>query len=267
MFRDAVVAGQFYPGNREALLGMLEEMTVSQQPPAPAFGLIAPHAGYVYSGPVAGKVYAEVEVPDRIILLNPNHTGFGVRAAMWEQGSWRTPLGDVTIDDDLGRRLKEKAPMLQHSPKSHQFEHSAEVHLPFIQYRNPRAKILPICLMGLQWEHIEVLAKAIAGVQQEEDGNILVIASTDMNHFDSDEVTRRKDRHAIERINALDARGLIDVTRSKDISMCGVYATAVMLYAARIYGVKEVVETAYDTSATHSHDSSRVVGYYGAIVR
>jgi len=267
MFRDSVVAGQFYPGNREDLLAMLEEMTISPEPPTPAFGIIAPHAGYVYSGTVAGEVYAGVEIPDRVILLNPNHTGFGVRAGMWEHGTWRTPLGDVKIDDDLGRRLKEKAPLLQHSPKSHQFEHSGEVQLPFIQYRNPNAKILPICLMGLHWEDIEVLARAIAEVVKEEDGKVLVIASTDMNHFDSDDVTRDKDRHAIERIKALDAKGLIETTRRKDVSMCGVYATAVMLFAARIYGVKDVTEVAYDTSATYSGDTSRVVGYYGAVVR
>ena len=266
MFRNAQVAGQFYPSDPGRLRADLSRLVPAAAEPVHAFGAVAPHAGYVYSGAVAGKVFGAVAVPQTVVVINPNHTGQGVRAALWAEGSWRTPLGDVPVDEALAAFLMERAPVFKHDPRAHLMEHSGEVMLPFLQHRNPEVSVVPLCLMGLKEEEMAQAASALAAAVRLREGRVLVLASSDMNHFEDDAATRVKDQAAMDRILALDGPGLLSVTRQREISMCGVYPAALMLEAARLYGVREVRAIAYDTSASAFGDKRRVVGYFGAIV-
>lgn len=272
MRRASYVAGTFYPGDQTALRQELTKLIRFKGDPVSAFGIIAPHAGYVYSGPIAGLVYGRVEVPETVILLAPNHTGYGKRASLWESGEWDTPLGAVRVDSEVTRALCRQWSGFENAPEAHIQEHSGEVHLPFLMTRNPQVNIAPVVLAMRDPEAIDQAAQAIADVVREAENQgkkIMVVASTDMNHFDDDATTRKKDALARERVLAMDPDGLLEVVAREDISMCGAVPTAIMMKAAMLSGRGEehVEEVGYDTSAATSGDFSRVVGYFGAIVR
>jgi MEMO1 family protein len=237
-----------------------------KQTPVRALGCIAPHAGYRYSGHVAGAVFARVEVPKRCIVLCPNHTGVGRALAMMSEGAWRTPLGDVPIDAELAGALKQRFPALQEDATAHRAEHAAEVELPFLLLRQPELRFVPIALGTGQFEVLEQLGKALADVVAAQSDPILIVASSDMNHYESDAVTRAKDQRAIERILTLDPRGLFDVVTQQDISMCGFGPAVVMLTGARQLGAKSAELAKYATSGDVSGDRDMVVGYAGVAV-
>jgi MEMO1 family protein len=205
--RHPAVAGRFYPRDADDL--RTEVRTYLSQLPAnqasgKAIGCLAPHAGYMYSGHVAGAVFARVEIPRRCIVLCPNHTGLGRALAIMSDGAWETPLGEVMIDTQLAAALKQRFPALQEDSAAHRAEHAAEVELPFLQLRQPELRFVPIALGTGQLEPLEQLGKALADVLAAEKDPILVVASSDMNHYESDAVTRVKDHRAIERILSLD---------------------------------------------------------------
>lgn len=268
--RHPAVAGRFYPSNPEDLRaeaqGYLSQASSTNQARLPALGCIAPHAGYVYSGHVAGAVFARVEVPRRCIVLCPNHTGMGRALAILSEGAWQTPLGDVPIDGELAGALKRRFPDLQEDSAAHRAEHAAEVELPFLLLRQPALRFVPIALGTGQFEILEQLGKALADVIAAQNDSILIVASSDMNHYESDIVTRVKDHRAIERILTLDARGLFDVVTQQSISMCGFGPAVAMLTAARQLGAKSAELVKYATSGDVSGDRERVVGYAGVVV-
>jgi AmmeMemoRadiSam system protein B len=220
----------------------------------------------MYSGHVAGAVFARVEVPQRCIVLCPNHTGMGRALAIMSEGAWQTPLGDVPIDSELAAGLKVRFPALQEDSAAHRAEHAAEVELPFLLLRQPQLKFVPIALGTGQFETLEQLGKALTEVIAGQSDRILVVASSDMNHYESDAVTRVKDHRAIERILSMDARGLFDVVTHQDISMCGYGPAVVMLTAARELGAKSAELVKYATSGDISGDRNMVVGYAGVVV-
>jgi MEMO1 family protein len=234
---------------------------------APALGCIAPHAGYMYSGAVAGAVFARVTVPQRCILLGPNHTGKGDPLAIMSNGAWETPLGPVPIDSVLANALIQEFPQLTEDSDAHRSEHAIEVELPFLQKRRPDITFVPIALGTGQFEILEKLGEAVAVVIQKQGEDVLVVASSDMNHYENDAITRAKDHLAIERILALDARGMFDVVKKERISMCGMGPAVVMLTATRRLGATSAELVKYATSADISGDYERVVGYAGVIVR
>jgi AmmeMemoRadiSam system protein B len=268
--RHPAVAGRFYPSNPEDLRaeaqGYLSQASSTNQARLPALGCIAPHAGYVYSGHVAGAVFARVEVPRRCIVLCPNHTGMGRALAILSEGAWQTPLGDVPIDGELAGALKRRFPDLQEDSAAHRAEHAAEVELPFLLLRQPALRFVPIALGTGQFEILEQLGKALADVIAAQNDSILIVASSDMNHYEADTVTRVKDHRAIERILTLDARGLFDVVTQQSISMCGFGPAVAMLTAARQLGAKSAELVKYATSGDVSGDRERVVGYAGVVV-
>jgi AmmeMemoRadiSam system protein B len=268
--RHPAVAGRFYPSDPEDLRaeaqGYLSQASSTNQTPVRALGCIAPHAGYVYSGHVAGAVFARVEVPRRCIVLCSNHTGMGRALAIMSDGAWQTPLGDVPIDGELAGALKGRFPDLQEDSAAHRAEHAAEVELPFLLLRQPALRFVPIALGTGQFEILEQLGKALADVIAAQNDSILIVASSDMNHYESDTVTRVKDHRAIERILTLDARGLFDVVTQQSISMCGFGPAVAMLTAARQLGAKSAELVKYATSGDVSGDRERVVGYAGAVV-
>jgi MEMO1 family protein len=265
--RHPAVAGRFYPGARQVLLENLSSYLVRKEQPRAALGCIAPHAGYIYSGPVAGAVYASMDVPRRCIVLCPNHTGRGRPLAIMSAGTWETPLGAAPIDSSLADRLKQQFPLLNEDTDAHLSEHAIEVQLPFLQQKKPQLTFVPIALGTGHFETLEELGEAIAQVLVADGEPILIVASSDMNHYENDGITRVKDGKAIERILALDERGLYDVVMKEQISMCGFGPAIVMLTAAKRMGATSAELVKYATSGDVSGDRHMVVGYAGIVVR
>ena len=284
--RTPAVAGRFYPGRAEELLREVREFTSTAKIPIEtgqiaAIGCVAPHAGYIYSGGVAGAVYSRLKIPERCVILCPNHTGKGRLLAIMATTTWQTPLGEVAADADMGARLLRRFPALQEDSAAHRTEHAIEVHLPFLQTLRPKLKIVPIAIGTRDFDVLRGLGEALADViadRHEEDRHeedqaeerpekILIIASSDMNHYESDAITRVKDHKAIERVLAMDARGLWAVVMNEDISMCGFGPTIVMLTAAKILGATSATLVKYATSGDVSGDYDSVVGYAGIIVK
>jgi len=270
ILRHPAVAGRFYPGDPDDLRteaqGYLSQSISSTGTATKAIGCIAPHAGYMYSGHVAGAVFGQIQIPGLCVVMCPNHTGMGRALAIMSEGSWETPLGEVPIDAELALALQQRFPALHNDPAAHRAEHAAEVELPFLQLRQPNLRIVPIALGTGQFEVLEQLGLALADVVAEQRDPVLIVASSDMNHYESDLVTRAKDHRAIERILTLDARGLFDVVTQQNVSMCGFGPAVVMLTAARQLGAKSAQLVKYATSGDVSGDREMVVGYAGVIV-
>jgi len=269
--RRPAVAGRFYPGDPNELLAevraYLAQSTSNEPAPLAAVGCIAPHAGYMYSGHVAGAVFARVEIPERSVVLCPNHTGVGHALSIMSEGAWKTPLGDVEIDTQIAEALKERFPALREDASAHRAEHAAEVELPFLQARQSDFKFVPIAVGTGRFELLEELGQALADVIGEQNNRVLIVASSDMNHYEPDPVTRAKDHRAIERILLLDAQGLYDVVTQQNISMCGIGPAVALLTAAKRLGAKSAELVKYATSADVSGDRNMAVGYAGMVVR
>jgi MEMO1 family protein len=270
ILRHPAVAGRFYPSDPDDLRteahGYLSQSSSANVAPQRAIGCIVPHAGYVYSGHVAGAVFARIEVPRLCVVICPNHTGMGRALSVMSEGAWETPLGDVPIDTDFALTLKQRFPDLQEDSAAHRAEHAAEVELPFLQLRQPDLRFVPLALGTGQFEVLEQLGMALAEVISLRRDSVLLVASSDMNHYESDVVTRVKDHRAIERILSLDPRGLFDVVTQQDISMCGFGPSVAMLTAARQLGAKSSELVKYATSGDISGDRDMVVGYAGVLV-
>lgn len=265
--RHPAVAGRFYPGDSDELRKQARSYLSAGNPsPEPALGCIAPHAGYMYSGHVAGAVFARIKIPRRCVVMCPNHTGQGHPLAMMSEGAWQTPLGDVPVDRTLAHLLRDRFPAMQEDSAAHRSEHAAEVELPFLQLRQPQLQFVPIALGTGRFEILEQLGNALAEVVAAQHEPVLIVASSDMNHYESDAVTRVKDHLAIEKILALDARALHEVVTQQNISMCGYGPSVAMLTATRKLGATKAELVKYATSGDVSGDRDLVVGYAGVLV-
>ncbi|MCS7215189.1 MAG: AmmeMemoRadiSam system protein B [Thermodesulfovibrio sp.] len=265
--RKAVVAGYFYPSNSKKLLQELEEyMPVTSK--IEALGAISPHAGYVYSGSVAGAVYSKLKPKDIFIILGPNHTGYGSSISLMTEGEWEIPLANIKINNELAKKIIEKHAFVSDDIKAHLYEHSLEVQLPFIYKLNPDAQIVPITLKTLSLKECLNLAQAIAISVDELNykNKVIIVASTDMSHYLPDDMARKIDSLAAEKIKNFDPEGLYNTVLEYGISMCGFIPTTVMLYTTKLLGAKEVQIIKYATSAEVSRDYDKVVGYLGAVV-
>ena len=264
--RQPAVAGMFYEARPAALAADVRRLLPREVAPAPAIGAIVPHAGYVYSGPVAGAVYARLEVPRTAVILCPNHTGRGAPAAVDPSDAWRTPLGDVPVARRLADRLRELAPDVEADPEAHLREHSLEVQLPFLQAVRADVELLPVSLGEPSLELCREVGEAVAALASEEEERPILLASSDMNHYESRRVGRAKDDLALARIEALDAEGLFRTVRSKSISMCGFLPVTALLFAARKLGAKRAEVVARRDSGDETGDDSSVVGYAGVVI-
>jgi len=269
--RHPAVAGRFYPRDPGTLRRDLESYLSPKTATISAFGCVVPHAGYIYSGAVAGAVYRNLQIPKRCIVLCPNHTGLGEPLSIMTNAAWETPLGIVPIDLPLADALRRQFPLLTEDSDAHRKEHAIEVQLPFLQTLRSDLRFVPIALGTGQFEILEKLGEAmaevLAEVLKEQQEPVLIIASSDMNHYESDRVTRVKDHKAIDRILALDARGLFDVVMKEQISMCGFGPTVALLTAAKWLGATSADLIKYATSGDVSGDREMVVGYAGIVVR
>jgi AmmeMemoRadiSam system protein B len=265
--REAAVAGQFYPRSKTELLREVEGFLArGAGKKIHALGVIAPHAGYIYSGAVAGAVYAHVEVPRRVIVLCPNHTGIGEPLAIISAGSFRTPLGEIAIDTAMAEALKQAFPLLREDAASQAREHAVEVQLPFLQAARHDVSFVPITVGTGQFEVLSALGVVLAKVIAECGEAVLIVASSDMNHYEDDAETRVKDALAIEQVLALQPKGLFQTVHGQKISMCGIGPAVTMLTAALRLGATSAELVKYATSGDVSGDREHVVGYAGIAV-
>jgi hypothetical protein len=262
------VAGRFYPRRADELTRDIHKyMSDDQSGRVAAIGCIAPHAGYMFSGHVAGAVYSHLQIPQHCVILCPNHTGMGVPLAVMTGAAWQTPLGSVTANAELGAKLQRRFPSLEEDSAAHRSEHAIEVQLPFLQARRGDLSFVPIVVGTSNFEILRKLGEALADAISEQTERVLIIASSDMNHYESDAITRIKDHKAIERVLALDARGLWEVVMNEDVSMCGFGPAIAMLTAAKRLGATTAELVKYATSGDVSGDRDQVVGYAGIIVK
>lgn len=258
------MAGYFYPHNSADLRNMIEEMVDPQADKEKAISVISPHAGYVYSGKVAGSVFSSVELPEDFVIMGPNHQAVSADMSIMRQGYWETPLGDVSINTALADLIMKQSDVLEESEKNHSQEHSLEVQVPFIQYLKGQFSFVPISIAYFAtYDDLVDLGKAIAGAIREFGQDVLIVASTDMSHYVSQEVAKEKDFLAIDKILQLDARGLYDVVKTENISMCGFQPTCVSIIASNELEAKKAELIKYQTSGDVSGDFFQVVGYAG----
>ena len=265
MDREPVVAGQFYPGSAAALEEKLSTYLQGEQSDVRTLLAMVPHAGYPFSGPVAGKVLARSNLAERIILLGPNHTGQGQRIAVWGDGSWMMPGGGLAVDEDTASVIG-KLPGYSFDYKAHMSEHSLEVVLPFLARVVPGCKIVPIAVAEPDPQVLIRAGQDLARAIQDLALDVSLVVSTDMSHFVPQEHAKRLDHMAIERILDMDPLGLHQVVRQNRISMCGVMPMTLGLACAKEMGAKNTEFIDYATSGDAIGDYTQVVGYAGVIV-
>ena len=267
MIRNPVVSGQFYPASPSQLKAMIEGMVNEKAVKEDIIGLVSPHAGYVYSGPVAGAVISRVKFKDTFIIMGPSHTGMGKPLSIMTQGAWRTPLGEVEIDAELGGKILATSSHLEEDHVAHQHEHSIEVQLPFLQYFKPDIKLVPIVLGYASGATYKKIGEEIAQAIKELNKEVVIIASSDMTHYESQESAQRKDDKAIEAILDLNEDELLKRVDELNISMCGYAPTVSLIAAARELGATEAELVRYQTSGDTTGDYTAVVGYAGIILK
>lgn len=269
MIRLPAVAGRFYPDDPGRLRAAVDAFLSSgdTEKKIRARACLVPHAGYVYSGSVAGEVYRRIEIPGRVILMGPRHFPRGASLAILSDGAWQTPLGMAPVDHPLAEKIVRAFPLLREDSVAHSAEHSLEVQLPFLQRLAPSFSFVPIVIGPAQWEQLEALGHALAGVIAAESEPVLLVASSDMNHYESEAVTRVKDHKAIDQILALEPRKLFDTVRDENISMCGYAAAVATVIAARELGATSAELVRYATSGDVNGDLEQVVGYAGIVIK
>jgi hypothetical protein len=260
--REAAVAGAFYPGSAARIDAELDRL-IPREAATPARAVVVPHAGWMYSGAVAGQTYGLVEVPRLTVLLGPNHTGLGAPGAVMAEGVWRYPGASVPVAADLAAALLGAARELEADRMAHLREHALEVQLPFLRRRQPALEIVPVTLGRTDPRFCRAVGEAVGRVVTGWPEPVLVVDSTDLNHYEPQAVSTRKDRLAIDAILALDPEGLWRTVREHDISMCGLAPTQALLWAAPALGIRAARLVRYATSGDVSGDLTRVVGYAG----
>jgi AmmeMemoRadiSam system protein B len=269
--RQPAVAGLFYPGQPAQLLAAVRELLAAAPGEArPSVAAMAPHAGYVYSGRTAAHVFAGLVVPRCCIVIAPNHTGLGASeqgGSVSAVGSFVTPMGEVPVDEITAADLLARCDVLEDDPAAHAREHAVEVELPFLLARRPDVAIVPIVLGWSDWPRTRQLGEALAELVRAAADPPLLLASSDMNHYESAAVAAEKDRLALAEVERLDGEGLLEVTRRHRVSMCGRVPAAAVLHAAKLLGARrgEVVHTSHSGMVTG--DDGSVVSYAGVIAR
>ena len=266
LIRSPAVAGQFYFQEREKLRSQISDLLEISPVSLVVSGVVVPHAGYSYSGRIAGKVYGRIHIPERVILLGPNHTGRGKRAAIMSGGEWETPLGRVAVDSGLAEKLLVSCSLLEEDAEAHRGEHSLEVQLPFLSYLHPGVRIVPVALKRLLLEECLQMGQDIGRVVKHWPGTVLLVASTDLTHYQPRARARENDRLAIDQMLAVNPEDLYQTVAAHQISMCGVIPTTVVLAVCRELGVKQAQLIAYGDSGEINQDTKRVVGYGGLIL-
>ena len=273
--RPPAVSGRFYPSDpaelRATVATLLADARSAVRPSdRPAVGVIAPHAGYIYSGRTAAAVFAQVTIPGLVIILAPNHTGLSDAeggVSLWEAGAFRTPLGDVPIEADLAQALLEiSRGVVSVDHEAHRAEHAVEVELPFLQMLRSDVRIVPLVLAWDSWEPARQLGDILARLVRAAAEPVLLLASSDLNHYEPAAVSEAKDARALEAVKALDGEELLARCKRERISMCGRGPAAAIIAAARALGATRADVVDYRHSGWVSGDNARVVGYAGVVI-
>jgi len=264
MIREPAVAGMFYERDAASLKKHISKYIIDVKEKFKAKGVVVPHAGYIYSGRVAGEVFSSVEIPDIIIIMGPNHTGFGVPISVMNEGIFRTPIGDCKINEPFANEIIKNCSYAKKDIYAHLNEHSIEVQLPFILTLKKSFTFVPICLAEPDLNKLKSLAKTMADVIK--DKEVLLVASTDLTHYESAEEAKQKDKLVLDAIETLEPDIMVKHIREKDISMCGWMPVYVMLHCTKILGAKQGKIIRYANSGEVSGDYDQVVGYGGAVI-
>lgn len=266
MIRKPIVAGQFYQKSESLLKKEVAGYTTGKKEKINALGVISPHAGFVYSGPVAGHALSSITPKSTYIILGPNHTGRGLPFGLDPSDAWETPLGEVKINKDLAENILSNSRYIKKDSLCHAQEHSIEVQLPFLQYLNKDFNFVPIVISSADGNAYKDIGSEIARTIKDIKNSVAIIASSDMTHYEPHESAIKKDKIAIDKILALDIDGFLDTIERYNISMCGFAPIAVMMQAATLLGAKHAKLLKYNTSGDTSGDYSAVVGYAGMAV-
>lgn len=266
--RMPAAAGQFYPASAAELKKLIEKFTPQKADKTDVVACILPHAGYIYSGRVAVETAAGINIKNKIILLGPNHTGYGADFSIFSSGKWATPLGEIEIDRQLAQGIMKQCDFLSDEPLAHQYEHSLEVELPILQYFKTSFKIVPITILCGDLEMLKKLGAGIAKAikESQEEKSVMLVASSDMTHYEPQAVAEKKDRAAIEAITELDVDKLMRKIKELDITMCGYAPAIAVITAAKLLGAKNAKLIKYQTSGDTTGDRTSVVGYAGIII-
>ena len=267
MIRKPAVSGSFYSGDATQLKGDIEGFVVKDCTKQSVLGIISPHAGYMYSGRVAGNLYSKVNIPDTVIILSPNHTGYGVPYSIWPGGKWRTPLGDVEVDEEVVNELVYLCDLIEKDQEAHVYEHAAEVQIPFIQYFNPLVKIVVMVISARNIGDLKTIGKSTSQVIQKLRPDALVVASSDMTHHESQTSVNRKDKIAINEVLSLNEDSLYRKVHDMHITMCGIYPAVTMLVCSKERGATKAELVRYETSGDVTGDYDHVVGYAGILIK
>lgn len=266
MIRQPAVAGRFYEDDPARLQQDLSRLIPEKPDKHEAKAVLSPHAGYVYSGGVAGETFAQVRVPETVVLLGPNHHGQGMPLAVGTQ-DWEMPLGQVPLARDLAEPLVKNSTLFVADDTAHCYEHSLEVQVPFLQYFQNALHILPISVSQLSLQQCRQAAQELAQAIRSAKRSVLLVASTDMTHYLSREQATKQDRLALDHILDLDAVRLYETVLSHRISMCGIIPTTITLFTVAELGAQQAKLVRYTDSGEVSGDIEQVVGYAGVIIR
>jgi AmmeMemoRadiSam system protein B len=266
--RKPVVSGQFYPSSSHELNKQIEAFIDKKSEKQDVIGCVLPHAGYVYSGLVAGQTVSRINIKDKIILLGPNHTGYGSEFSIMAEGAWQTPLGEIKIDNLLASQILEHSPHLRDDYLAHAYEHSLEVELPFLQYFKSDFKMVPIAILSDDTDALKEIGKGIATVieQSKIKDSTIIVASSDMTHYEPLAQAQKKDKEAMQAILELNEDKLMEKILKLRISMCGYAPVIAMLAAAKRLGAQRGTLIKYQTSGDVTGDIGSVVGYAGIII-
>lgn len=266
--RIPAVAGQFYPGSRQDLINQIKSFTVKSLDKLNAIACILPHAGYTYSGKVAVETASQIKIKETVILLGPNHTGYGHEFSIMTEGAWQTPLGEININTTLAKSLLNRSQNLEEDSLAHLYEHSLEVELPILQYFKDDFRIIPIAILSANLKKLKEVGEEIASCIKEANikDSVLIVASSDMTHYEPQEQAQKKDKEAIGAILELDEDKLMEKIKYLNISMCGYAPVIVMLTAAKLLGAKTGKLIKYQTSGDMTKDMTSVVGYAGIVI-
>lgn len=270
LVRKPAVSGKFYSNDplelRKQISSFINKNKLENK--IDIIGCLVPHAGYIYSGEVAASVFSRINLKENFIILGPNHTGYGQSLSIMTEGSWETPLGKIEVNSDLAKEFLKNSVNLKEDFLAHKYEHSLEVQLPFLQYFKDNFKIVPI-VVGIEDISIyKKLGKEIAKVLKDLNliKDTIIVTSSDMTHYESDEIARSKDKVAIDAMLKLDEDFLYSKIKELDISMCGYAPAIIMLSAVKELGAKKAELIKYETSGNASGDYIAVVGYAGIII-
>lgn len=264
MLRKAMHAGSWYPADRSDI----EQYFVTGLPRRDALAVISPHAGWQYSGHVAGELFSTITPTAHYVLIGPNHYGTGEDVSVYPRGAWATPLGELPINQKLADSIVAGSSFARTDMQAHSREHSLEVLMPFIKHSSPSADIVPIAMRDYSPDVCKDLGDAIARALTEHHitGTTVLVASSDMSHFISAADAERLDRLAIDRILALDPAGLLEVVRENNITMCGSGPVAAVLWAALALGARKAELSRYTNSSEITGDRDSVVAYAGILI-